>query len=152
MYTIITALIFTTDTFIKKYIEDNKEYGKSEEILNGKIILNKYHNNGAALNFLKSNKRLLLALSGVSLGIIIGIYGTLRGKKGNHLKKLALSLLIGGASSNFFDRITKEYVVDYFSFNNKKIKNIVFNISDMAIFLGSFILILASVLKKDHND
>ncbi len=57
------------------------------------------------------------------------------------LIKLGLSFVVGGAFSNVYDRLVRRYVVDYFSFNVKweRLRRIVFNISDLFIFLGSFL-------------
>lgn len=146
IYIIIAVSIFLGDCFIKKYIEDNKEYGKNEEILNGNIIINKYHNKGAMLNFLENKKDIVIGVSGALLGVIMIIFSLLIPRKGHKLTKIGLSFIIGGAASNFYDRVKRGYVVDYFSF--KKLKKIVFNISDLFIFLGTFIIGLLTALKK----
>ena len=44
-----------------------------------------------------------------------------------------------GAASNVLDRFKRGYVIDYFTINIKPIKNIVFNLADIFIFIGSFI-------------
>lgn len=137
IYMLIILGIFVGDGLIKKYIEDTKEYGKDEKILNGKIILTKYHNSGAMLNFLDKQKNIVLALSCFMLGTIFMLFALLVPKKGNRLAKLGLSLILGGALSNTYDRIKKSYVVDYFSFSC--LKKVVFNISDLFIFLGSLL-------------
>lgn len=67
--------------------------------------------------------------------------------------KLAFSFIIGGACSNVYDRIVRKYVVDYFSFNTKlkKLKDIVFNISDMFIFLGTGLAVLYAMFVDDKK-
>ena len=52
-------------------------------------------------------------------------------------------MILGGAWSNVWDRITRKYVVDYFSFHTKcrKLERVVFNLADMFIFLGGFLVI-----------
>lgn len=145
IYIMIAISIFLGDCFIKKYIDENKEYGKNEEILNGNIIINKYHNKGAMLNFLENKKDIVIAVSTTLLGVIMIIFSLLLPRKGHKLTKLGLSFIIGGAASNIYDRVTRGYVVDYFSF--KKLKKIVFNISDLFIFLGTAIVGLVSATK-----
>jgi signal peptidase II len=147
LFIILAITIFISDTLIKDYIEKNKKYAKEEEILNGHIIINKYHNKGGMLNLLEKKKEWIIAFSSILFGALLIIFGMLIPKRGNHILKLGLSLTIGGAASNVYDRITKGYVVDYFSF--KKLKRIVFNISDFAIFIGSFLIVVAAILKKD---
>lgn len=143
IYIIIILSIFIGDGFIKKYIEETKQYGKDEKILGGKIIISKYHNAGAMLNFLEKEKEVVLVLSSVILGVVLTILAILLPKKENKLLKFGLSLILGGALSNIYDRMKKGYVVDYFSFS--WLKKVIFNISDICIFIGTFI---ASIAKR----
>lgn len=147
IYIILAAAIFLIELKIKKYIEENKEMHKKEEILQGRIILERYHNKGAILNFMEDRVREVKLITTILLGILLFIFALLLPQKGNHLLKFSLSLVLGGALSNVYDRLTKGYVVDYFSF--RFLKKIVFNISDLCIFLGSAIMILISFTKRD---
>lgn len=147
VYIIIVLIIFLTENKIKQYIEKNKEMHKSEKILNGNIILERYHNKGVMLNFMQNNIKLVKIICTSLLGIILIVFAYVLPKKGNHLLKLGLSFLLGGALSNVYDRFKRGYVVDYFSF--KFLKKIVFNISDLCIFLGSFLITIYSFLKKE---
>ena len=49
--------------------------------------------------------------------------------------KTGLSLILGGAYSNTYDRLFRKYVVDYVSFEvrNPRLRNIVFNLSDFEL-------------------
>lgn len=145
-YILLIVIIFITDFIIKDYIEKNKEMHKSEEILDGKIILERYHNKGAMLNFLEHNVHLIKVISLSLFGVLLLFFACLLPRKDNRIMKFALSFMLGGALSNIYDRVKKGYVVDYFSF--KFLKKVVFNISDICIFIGSFIIILLSFFKK----
>lgn len=149
IYLLIVIAIFLTDLYIKNYIEKNKEVGKEEEILNGKIILTRYHNKGAFLNFLENKKKLLIYISGTLFGITLLIFVILLPQKRKSILKLALSFLIGGAASNMYDRVKRGYVVDYFSFSFYK--KVVFNISDFCIFLGSLLALLVSIFQSGDS-
>ncbi len=143
IYLLILVLILTTDLSIKYWIEKRKS-GETEEILHGKILLKKSHNEGAMLNLLEKRPQIV---HGCSLGMLfgmVGIFGYLLGRKGMRLLKLGMAFLIGGAGSNVCDRLCRKYVVDYFSFNVKweRVRKIVFNLGDFFIFLGSFLVIL----------
>ena len=147
IYILIAVLIFITEYIVKKYIEENKEMYKKEEILNGNIILERYHNKGAMLNFMEDKAELVKKITVALAGVIILIFAMLLPKKGNRVLKFALALILGGALSNVHDRLIRGYVVDYFSF--KFLKKIIFNISDICIFLGSVLITLVSLFKKD---
>lgn len=148
LYILVVAAIVILDIKIKNYVEENRERGEQKEILKGKIILKKQYNRGMFLNFMDDKKETVKKISGILLGLLLLLFAIMLPKKGNKLYKLGLSLCLGGAISNTYDRFHRGYVIDYFSFNCKKLKDIVFNLADIFIILGSVILTLASLLSK----
>lgn len=146
IYILLIAIIFITDNYIKKYIEENMEFTREEEILNGNIIVTKYHNKGAMLNILEERKDIVLKVSSIILVIIVILFLFLIPKKGKKITKLGFAFIIGGAFSNIYDRFQKGYVVDYFSF--KWLKKIVFNISDIFVFIGALLITIKSLFHK----
>ena len=62
------------------------------------------------------------------------------GTRGRILEKLALTLTLAGGVSNLYDRMKRGYVVDYFSFQWKALKKVVFNLGDLFIFAGAFLM------------
>lgn len=147
IYLLIVAAIFFGDLLLKNYIEKHKKLGKNEKILNDKIILTKYHNQGAFLNLLEKKREGLLFASGILLGIMGILFLVLLREKGKKLLKLGAALMVGGASSNVYDRVKRGYVVDYFSFSF--FQKVVFNLSDLFIFLGSIIVAIRLALQED---
>ena len=148
IYIMIAVLIAFTEYLIKNYIEAKIQKGEKYDILNGKITINKLYNKGAFLNLLENKKEIVKTISCTFLGLLLLLFAITLPKKGNKLMKLGLSLIVGGAISNVSDRCLRGYVVDYFSINSKrfkKLKNIVFNLADMAIFLGGLLVILSSI-------
>ena len=147
IFIIIIISIFLLEKKIKNYIEENREMHKKEKILKGHIILNRYHNKGVFLNVLENNLKLVKTLTITLLGILLLVFAIILPKKNSNGIKLALSLIIGGAASNTYDRFKRGYVVDYFSF--KVLKRIIFNISDICIFLGAALLLIVSKFQKN---
>jgi signal peptidase II len=145
IYILIVIAFVLTEHKIKDYIDKNKELGDREEILGGKIIIRKHYNEGAFLNFMQEKKELLKTISCVSLGLLALLFIIVLPKKGKVLLKLGLSLILGGAISNVSDRVSRGHVIDYFTINTGKLKTVIFNLSDMAIFLGSLLILLASL-------
>jgi signal peptidase II len=145
LYILIIAGIVLAEHKIKKNVERNLQLGDKKEILQGKIILKKQYNRGMFLNFMEDKVDLVKKTSTVLLGILLIIFTFLLPRQHNKLLKLGLSLCLGGAISNVSDRMKRGYVVDYFSFNCKKLKNIIFNLADIFILLGSFLMLLSSV-------
>lgn len=148
IYFFISAGIFLTDCVIKHFVEKKLEYNKSEKKFNNMIIIRKVYNKGGALNALENKQEFVAGFSAALMWSVIATQFLLIGRKKTGLLKLALSFIIGGGASNLYDRMVRKYVVDYFSFNVKikKIKDIVFNISDLFIFTGVGIAAFYSIL------
>ncbi len=147
IFLILAVTIFITDYFIKDYIEKNKKLQEEETILNGKIIITKYHNKGAILNFLENKKEAVVSISGILFGMILMFFVILLPQRRKEVLKFAMACILGGAASNLYDRVKRGYVVDYFSFSF--LKKVIFNISDLFIFLGCFLVLAISVFKGD---
>lgn len=54
--------------------------------------------------------------------------------------------MLAGAFSNLYDRLAKNYVVDYFSIEWKRLKDVIFNLGDFFVFAGSLIYVLSELL------
>lgn len=141
---IIIGTIFLGELVLKNHIERNLTEGKTVPKWKGRILLRKHYNRGAMLN-IGENRQKLIALLSVILTIVAGIVFIITlGHRGNHMLRIGLAFLLGGAFSNTYDRVKRKYVVDYFSFAVPwkgrfwiKLRNIVFNISDIFIILGA---------------
>jgi signal peptidase II len=151
LYILVVAVIAIGEFYIKRYMEKNQSLGERKEILKGKVTIQKYYNQGAFLNFLENKKEIVKTISCVFLGLILLLFTIMLPKKGNKLFKLGLSLTLGGAISNVADRVFRGYVVDYFSINYKKLKNIIFNLADIAIMIGSILIFLSSVFSTKNK-
>ena len=74
--------------------------------------------------------------------LIAFIYVILK-KQGSWLK-LGMSFIVAGGASNVYDRIKRKYVVDYIYW--KKLKKIIFNLADIFIVIGTFIVMIFDLL------
>lgn len=143
-YVVIIIAIFFVELLIKNKIEEQKE-NFQKPVLGGRILLEKYHNKGAFLNLLEKKRKLVAGISlFFSALMILYFVGTLT-KRGNHMLKLGLSFLLGGAFSNTYDRMKRKYVVDYMSFHLPRIRNVVYNISDFFIMLGALLFVISQL-------
>ncbi len=153
IYILIVIAFVLAEHKVKDYMEKSRKLGEKEEILNGKIIIRKQYNKGAMLSFMEDKKELVKTISGACLGLVVLLFVFTLPKKGNRVYKLGLSLMLGGAISNVFDRFSRGYVIDYFTINYKKLKSVIFNMADMAIFLGSLLIMLSSIFhSRKHKD
>lgn len=144
IYIILTLTILLIELILKDRMEQTFDLKKEQLLPGGKILLRKYHNYGAFLNFMQKKKKMLHLISIIFTLVILILFLLTLGKYGNKILKTGLSLLLGGAFSNTYDRLTKGYVVDYFSFVTpfKKLNQIVFNLSDFCILIGCLLIVL----------
>jgi len=136
----IIAAVFFGDLWIKNRIEAEEEEKLPRELAGGKLILRRYHNKGAALNFGAGRRAVVTALAAALTLLLAAVFAASLGRRGNNALRLGLAFLLGGAFSNTYDRLRRRYVVDYISFGVKwkRLRKIVFNISDFCIIIGSF--------------
>ena len=149
LYILVIAGIVLLECKIKNHMDQTLPFGERREILKGKIILKKQYNRGMFMSLLQDKADMVKKVSKIMLGVLLVVFTFLLPRKHNKLLKLGLALCLGGAISNVYDRMKRGYVVDYFSINCKGLKTIVFNLSDMFIFLGSLMILLCSGSKKD---
>ncbi len=142
-YLMIIPAVFGTDIMLKKKSEEKKLPIEKEG--NDPIIWRNYHNTGAMLNF-GAGKSFVKVLSFVFTAAVTVYFIITLGHKGKNLLKAGLALVLGGAYSNMYDRMRKDYVVDYISFRCrwKRFSNIVFNIGDFAIMAGALLAVIAT--------
>lgn len=135
--------VFTGELFLKDYIEAKLPENSEKKALCDTIILTKHHNRGGALNIGEKRPEIVLWIS-VALTVLAVILFLLSlGFAGKRLLKWGLTLLLGGAFSNMYDRLKRGYVVDYFRLNVpvKRIRNLIFNLSDFCIMLGAALIV-----------
>lgn len=133
---------FAGELGIKNYVEKKRNAGEEKEICKGRILLRKYHNKGACMNLGEKKSNVVAGLSLILTTALALVFLFTLTRHGNGWLKAGLSLLLGGAFSNTYDRLKRKYVVDYFSFGVKwePLRAIVFNISDFCILIGALII------------
>ena len=147
----MSALISGSDLLIKETVKENVEENSKTYVFNERLILTKFYNPGAALGTLGDRPGFLKGLTLFGIGTLIGALAVFSDLKGCRLQKIGLSMMIGGALSNGYERFRYGKVTDYIQFNvkNSKYRRIVYNMGDFSIFVGSFCLILGELFRRD---
>ena len=141
-YLFIISFFSILDQLSKIYINYN-----FNKLLNRHLFIfsiEYVRNYGAAFNIL-SGSRLFLSFISIVSSIILSYFIFIRENK--NINKYGLSFILAGSIGNGIDRIFNGYVIDFI-----KIKFIdfpVFNIADIVINIGVFILIISFFKSKN---
>ena len=102
-------------------------------------------NTGVAFCMLEGNILFILLMSVIVVGILVYFA---KSKGNGRLEKICYSMILGGALGNFLDRIFYGYVIDFFDFTLFGFKMAIFNVADVLIVCGVFLLIVLEILKE----
>ncbi len=149
---IIIFSIFILDRLTKLYIIYLNEISNESEIFLSKY-LNIYliWNEGIAFGlFSLDEKNLYNYLTILIFIIVIFILFLIIKSKG--IQKYALSMILGGALGNLFDRTFYKAVPDFIDLHINNFHWFIFNIADIFITFGVFLMILSEFIVKDRNE
>ena len=86
----------------------------------------------------------------LSLAIIIFLLNFLKNEN-SLISRISISLIIGGALGNIYDRFIYGAVVDFISLHAKGFSWYIFNIADIFIVLGVILFILSQIFKSSSG-
>lgn len=142
-----SVILAALDILIKQKIEAQPQdsFPRCLPHTNGKIKIQKFHNGGFPFGFMREKFELVQMSALAMTSAVAGVLAYLSVRRGHRLEKLGLSLVLGGAVSNLYDRLVRRYVVDYFTIDQGRLKKVIFNLGDMFVFGGSFLFLLAEL-------
>lgn len=147
-----SAIIVLLDQATKTAVEAELRLHQTIELL-PIFNLTLAHNLGAAFSIFSEasgwQRWFFIALAVVVSFVLIAWLRNLR--SGATVEALGISLILGGAWGNLWDRVQLGYVIDFIQFHWNTWYFPAFNIADSAITIGAGLLILdALFLQKDN--
>jgi signal peptidase II len=145
----LSAVVIALDLYTKHLVQQALVPGQHIPVT-GFFDWVLFYNQGAAFSFLSNAggwQRLLFSCFALAAsGIIIHL---LRKHAGQTLFCFSLSLILGGALGNLYDRVTLGHVVDFVFFHYQGYKYYwpAFNVADSAICVGAALLFWESFKK-----
>ena len=147
LYFLFSLIIFIFDQILKKIVESNILLLMSGVELGSFLNLVFVTNRGVSFGFLASlDISFYLGIFSMLVSIFIIIW-ILRSKK--HIEMLSLSMILGGALGNGYDRVLNSYVIDFIDIHIGRYHWPAFNLADAAITIGAIIYILDNLI--DHK-
>lgn len=144
----MSVLIALLDQGSKFWVESAFQRGERLPVT-GFFNLVLVHNPGAAFSFLSDAAGWQrYALIAVSLIAIVLIVGLLARQSAQGLFRIALTLILGGALGNLWDRVAVGEVVDFLDFHLGGWHWPAFNVADSAITVGAVLLVIDGFLGK----
>ena len=143
--------IFILDRLTKIYVIYLDKLNSGSEIFSSKF-LNIYliWNEGIAFGLLSFDEKNLYNYLTIIIFLIVAfIFFLIIKSKG--IKKYALLMIFGGALGNLYDRIFYKAVPDFIDFHIADFHWFIFNIADVFITIGVFIMILFEFIGNNKN-
>ena len=143
LMTVLAAVVFV-DQWTKNWTVDVIGNGGDIDLIPGWFGLSYVRNQGAAWGIFQGGHVVLGAVTVVVVAYLVFLYMKTPDRKPYGLMRAAFLLIISGAVGNQLDRFFRGYVVDMFNFYI--IQFPVFNVADIAIVVGTGLLLLFFIL------
>ncbi len=139
----LTLSTFLLDQGLKRLIENSMRRGETTPLIPDVLSLTYVENSGGAFGILDGRGGLLLLGSAVAVAFVLWIL--LQGPPAR-TTALGCGLVLGGAAGNLLDRLNTGEVTDYLDLGFWPLREWpVFNAADVAIVLGTAILLLTTL-------
>lgn len=150
MILVIIFLVIILDQ-ITKYLAIGLKNG-SIKVVENFMELVYVENRGAAFGILQGKKIILVFFTFFIIAALCYFLYKSQSRLST-ISKVSISLIIGGAIGNLIDRIFRHFVIDFISVtfpNGYEFP--VFNVADIAVVCGTFLLIIAFVKTDDFEE
>ena len=147
---LLLALVFFLDRISKIKIISH-QLDNDRVYINDFINLDLVWNTGIGFGLLSSGSSIIYnsitALIGIILIVIVFMI-----IKSNFYEKILYSIILGGALGNFYDRMVYFAVPDFIDIHYQRFHWFTFNIADIFITIGIFLLIIKELFIKNEKN
>lgn len=152
IYLAIAAIIFVLDRWTKWLVAQKIALFDATTVIPGFFKITHLRNRGAAFSLFANAPdawRIAMLVVFSTVALIVVIY--LLAKSSTHLslQGAALSLVLGGAVGNLWDRVVHGWVTDFLLVYYKRWEWPAFNVADSAICVGAVLLIAELVFHRE---
>jgi len=142
-YVLLVAATLAFDRWTKALIQKRFDLNASMSVIDGFFNITYVRNTGVAFGIFSSisspAKSVLLSVFTACAAVVV-ITFSVRTPAHNRLLQIALSLVLGGALGNLYDRLAYGYVVDFLELYAGSYHWPSFNVADSAISIGVALL------------
>lgn len=145
----IASIVIMIDLILKFIVSSKLVENDIIKVIPNFFSIYYLKNTGAAFSILQDSTAFLVILSALIL-LVLNNYID-KEKDLNKISEISLGMAIGGIFGNMIDRIINHSVTDFISFRIFNYNFPVFNIADIGITVGVFLLLI-SVLKDCRKE
>jgi signal peptidase II len=151
----IAVVIVLADRWTKHLAATRIALYENVQIIPGFFRLTHTENTGAAFSLFADSPAhwktvMLIAFSFVAMVVVSALLW--KQTRALAMTGIALSLILGGAVGNLWDRLANGRVVDFLLFYVKRYQWPVFNLADSAIVVGASLLVLEILMTRPQHD
>jgi len=153
LYLLIALIVVVLDRWTKHLAARRIPLYQHIQIIPGFFRLTHTENTGAAFSMFADSPApwktdMLIAFSGLALVVVSVLLW--KNNRAQVITGVGLSLIMGGALGNLWDRLARGRVVDFLLFYVKRYQWPVFNLADSAIVVGAGLLVIEILFAKSH--
>jgi signal peptidase II len=148
---LIIIVNISCDQLSKNLVRHQMGYHEQISWINHHIVLTKVENTGAFLSICNNLPKSVSLLVLIILPILVlgfGFYYVTVNTKLPRMKVFAICLLLGGGFGNIIDRIIYGSVTDFMHIDFVVFRTGIFNMADVSIMCGMFVLIVESYVTR----
>src|SRR5882724_3894371 len=150
----LAGVVFALDRLTKRIIEGSMSVFDAHTVIPGFFDIVHARNRGAAFSIFADSTSAWrpFFLIGLSLAALVLVASILRNaSRLDRPTAIGLSLILGGAMGNVFDRIVSGAVTDFLDFYIGDLHWPAFNVADSAIVIGSGLLLISLLRPKQQT-
>lgn len=136
---LLLAVVLGIDQITKFVVDGGMALNQQIPVIPGFFNFTYLHNTGAAWSMLEGKMWFFYVITVIALIAMFLFYRG--GEEKDELTKVALVLMMAGTIGNFIDRLCFQYVRDFIDFIIFGYNFPVFNVADMALCIGVFLII-----------
>jgi signal peptidase II len=154
VYLLIAIVVVLLDRWTKYLVAQRIELYAHIQIIPGFFRITHTENTGAAFSLFADSTGpwktgLLIAFSTLAMVVVLVLLW--KNHQTQVVTGIALSLILGGAVGNLWDRLARGRVIDFLLFYVKRYQWPVFNLADSAIVVGAGLLTLEILFHKSSG-
>ncbi len=144
------VILILFDRFTKQWAVIHLKDQDSIVLIRDVFRLYYLENHGAAFGILQGRQFVFFFITVVILAVIVFVYIRLPYNRKYRIIRVLIVMISAGAVGNFIDRVTQNYVVDFFYF--ELINFPVFNVADVYVTCATILLVLVVLFRYSDED